>query len=89
MAGFGCPPRVQRRITRKRTFFTAFFFRISSRAGITKAAIAVAHRMLEIVYCMMRDRSSCREQGATTMLRNSRLCPKTIDAMLPGLKTAS
>src|ERR1035437_9357416 len=52
------------RITRKRTFFTTFFYRISSRAGMKKAAIAVAHRILSTVYVMIRDGSRYREQGA-------------------------
>jgi len=52
------------RITRQRTFFTTFFYRISSRAGMKKAAVAVAHRVLSIVYLMIRDGSRYREQGA-------------------------
>jgi transposase len=52
------------RINRKRNFFTTFFYRISSRAGMKKAALAVAHRMLTIVYSMIRDGSSYRENGA-------------------------
>ena len=51
------------RITRRRTFFTTFFFRISRRAGRKKAAIAAAHRILQVVYCMIRDGSNYREQG--------------------------
>jgi transposase len=52
------------RISRKRNFFTTFFHRISSRAGMKKAAVAVAHRMLAIVYSMIRDGSDYRENGA-------------------------
>jgi transposase len=52
------------RITRKRNFFTTFFYRICSRAGMKKAAVAVAHRLLAIVYSMIRDGSDYREQGA-------------------------
>lgn len=52
------------RITRKRNFFTTFFFRISHRAGMKKAAVAVAHRILAIVYSMIRDGSVYHEQGA-------------------------
>ena len=52
------------RITRRRTFFTTLFYRISRRAGMKKAAIAVAHRILRLVYCMIRDGSRYREQGA-------------------------
>jgi transposase len=52
------------RISRRRTFFTTLFHRISHRAGIKKAAIAVAHRILNLAYCMIRDGSTYREQGA-------------------------
>jgi transposase len=52
------------RITRQRNFFTTLFIRISSRAGLKKAAIAVAHRLLSIAYYMIRDGSRYREQGA-------------------------
>jgi transposase len=51
------------RITRKRTFLTAVFFRVSRRAGVKKAAVAVAHRIIVIAYCMIRDGSPYREQG--------------------------
>jgi transposase len=51
------------RIVRKRNFFTAFFYRISSRAGMKKAAIAVAHRILTIVHSMIRTGAEYREQG--------------------------
>jgi transposase len=52
------------RISRKRCFFTTFFYRISSQAGMKKAAVAVAHRMLLVVYSMIRDGVVYREQGA-------------------------
>jgi transposase len=52
------------RIVRRRNFFTTFFYRISSRAGMKKAAIAVAHRILTIVYSMIRTGAFYREQGA-------------------------
>jgi transposase len=51
------------RINRKRTFFTTLFFRISRRAGRKKAAVAVAHRLLTVAYCMIRDGSRYRESG--------------------------
>jgi transposase len=51
------------RITRRRTFFTTLFFRISRRAGMKKATIAVAHRILQVAYTMLRDGSRYREQG--------------------------
>lgn len=52
------------RITRRRTFFTTFFFRISRKAGMKKAAVAVAHKILSLAYVMIRDGSAYREQGA-------------------------
>jgi transposase len=52
------------RITRTRTFFTTFFYRVSSRAGMKKAAIAVAHKILALVYVLIRDGSHYREPGA-------------------------
>jgi transposase len=52
------------RITRKRTFFTTLFYRISSRAGTKKAAVAVAHRLLCLIYSMILTGSTYREQGA-------------------------
>ncbi|MCU1300666.1 MAG: transposase, partial [Candidatus Sulfotelmatobacter sp.] len=51
------------RITRQRIFFTTLFYRISQRAGMKKAAVAVAHRMLRIVYGMIREGAHYREQG--------------------------
>ena len=51
------------RITRQRTFFTTFFYRISHRAGMKKAAIALAHKILSLAYIMIRDGSTYREQG--------------------------
>lgn len=52
------------RTSRKPTFLTAVIFRIARRAGMKKAAIAVAHRLIALVYCMIRDGSRYREQGA-------------------------
>jgi transposase len=52
------------RITRRRTFFTTFFYRVSRKAGMKKAAVAVAHKILTLAYVMIRDGSPYREQGA-------------------------
>jgi transposase len=52
------------RIVRKRNFFTALFYRVRGRAGMKKAAVAVAHRILVIVYSMIRTGEAYREQGA-------------------------
>lgn len=51
------------RINRKRTLFTTLFHRIRGRAGAKKAAIAVAHRILQTVFHMLRDGSTYHEQG--------------------------
>jgi len=42
---------------------TAFFHRIASRAGMKKAAVAVAHRILTLAYFIIRDGSSYYEAG--------------------------
>jgi transposase len=52
------------RINHRRTFFTALFFRISRRAGLKKACLAVAHRILRVAYVMIRDSTPYRELGA-------------------------
>jgi transposase len=52
------------RIRSRRTFFTTLFFRISQRAGLKKAAVAVAHRILQVVYSMLSAGIPYREQGA-------------------------
>jgi transposase len=52
------------RITSRRTFFTTLFFRISRRAGLKKAAVAVAHRILQVVYSMLSTGVRYHEQGA-------------------------
>lgn len=52
------------RISRRRTSFTTFFHRVSRKAGMKKAAVAVAHKILNLAYVMIRDGSSYREQGA-------------------------
>lgn len=52
------------RIVRRRNFFTTLFYRISRRAGMKKAAVAVAHRLLTIVYSMIRTGTEYCEQGA-------------------------
>jgi transposase len=45
------------------SFLSAVFFRIARRSGLKKAAIAVAHRLLVIIYSMLRDGSQYRELG--------------------------
>jgi transposase len=47
----------------KTGFLTAVFFRIARRAGWKKAAVAVAHRLLVIIYGMLRQGTRYRELG--------------------------
>src|SRR5262249_15544691 len=48
---------------RKDCALTAFFHRIACRAGMKKAAVAVAHRILTLAYYIIRDGSIYREAG--------------------------
>ena len=45
------------------SFLSAVFFRIARRSGLKKAAIAVAHRLLVIIYSMLSDGSQYQELG--------------------------
>lgn len=45
------------------SFLSAVFFRIVCRSGLKKAAIAIAHRLLVILYTMLRDGTEYRELG--------------------------
>ena len=47
----------------KNTFLSASFFRLARRQGTKKAAVALAHRILTIVYHIIRDGESYREYG--------------------------
>jgi len=47
----------------KNCFFATFFHRIAQRRGMKRAAVAVAHRLLQIVYCIIRDGGCYRERG--------------------------
>ena len=74
------------RISRRRTFFTTVFFRISRRAGIKKAAVAVAHRMLLVIYNIIRDGVRYREPGADFFDRlNPQKATKRLTARLHDL----
>lgn len=44
-------------------FLSAVFFRIARRSGLKKAAIAIAHRLLVIIYSMLRDGTEYQELG--------------------------
>jgi len=48
---------------KKDCFLTAVFYRIASRRGLKKAAVAVAHRILIIAYHIIRDGAEYREYG--------------------------
>ncbi len=48
---------------KKDCFLTALFLRIASRRGVTRAAMAVAHRVLVIAYYVIRDGSEYHELG--------------------------
>jgi hypothetical protein len=48
----------------KNTYFYAQYHRISSRRGKNRAAIAVAHTMLTIVYQILKNNSPYYELGA-------------------------
>jgi transposase len=47
----------------KGTFLSALFFRLARRLGMKKAAVAVAHRILVILFHIIRDGSSFHELG--------------------------
>jgi transposase len=46
------------------TYFHAQYHRLARRRGKQKAIIAVAHSILTVIYCMLRDRQPYRELGA-------------------------
>lgn len=47
----------------KNTYLRAVFYRTKARRGWGKAIVAVAHKLLVIIYHMLRDRSPYREIG--------------------------
>jgi transposase len=47
----------------KRTYFSSLFLRFARRQGMKKAAVSVAHRMLVILYHIIRDGASYQEKG--------------------------
>jgi transposase len=51
-------------VTRKKNCaLKALFYRVAARGGRKRAAVAVAHRLLIIAYCILRDGSEYREVG--------------------------
>jgi transposase len=49
----------------KNTYLSAQFHRIASRRGAKKAALAVAHSILVIIYHLLRDGSTYQDLGST------------------------
>jgi len=47
----------------KDCFFAALFYRIAQRRGMKKAAVAAAHRLLTVVYILIRYGGVYRERG--------------------------
>ena len=48
----------------KDTYLSAQYHRIAARRGANKAAVAVAHTILVIVYCMLKNHLPYQEMGA-------------------------
>lgn len=48
----------------KDTYLSAQYHRIAARRGANKAAVAVAHSMLVIIYCMLKNHLPYQEMGA-------------------------
>ncbi|MFZ5650989.1 MAG: transposase, partial [Bacillota bacterium] len=48
----------------KDTYLSAQYRRIAARRGANKAAVAVAHTILVIIYCMLKNPLPCQEMGA-------------------------
>lgn len=45
------------------SYLAAFFYRQAGKHGLRKAIVALAHRLLVIAFCMLRDGTSYRELG--------------------------
>jgi transposase len=48
---------------KKNCYLAAFFYRKAGKHGVRKAIVALAHRMLVIAFCMLRDGTDYREAG--------------------------
>ena len=48
---------------KKNCYLAAFFYRKAGKHGIRKAIVALAHRMLVIAFCVLRDGSEYQEVG--------------------------
>jgi hypothetical protein len=47
----------------KNTYLSSLYHRIAARRGANRAAVAVAHRILIIVYHLLKDKQNYRELG--------------------------
>ena len=56
-------------IKQRDTYFRAQFHRIARRRGRQKAAVAVAHSLLVVIYHVLRERRPYRELGADSFDR--------------------
>jgi transposase len=50
---------------KKNSYLSAFFYRHAGKHGMRKAIVALAHRLLIIAFCILRDGSVYRELGET------------------------
>ena len=48
---------------KKNCFLSAFFYRHSAKQGIRKAIVSLAHRILVIAFCLLRDGTAYQETG--------------------------
>jgi transposase len=48
---------------KKNCYLRAFYYRKAGKHGIRKAIVAVAHRLLVIAFCILRDKTEYRELG--------------------------
>ncbi|MBC7926410.1 MAG: IS110 family transposase [Bryobacteraceae bacterium] len=63
---------------------TAFLHRVASRHGMKKAIVATAHRILVVVYHLLRDGSYYREEGGSVY--DSRNPRRTVDRLTKRLQ---
>jgi transposase len=70
----------------KDCFFAALFQRVAQRRGMKKAAVAVAHRLLTVVYLLIRDGGVYRERGGNYFdKRNPERTAKKLSARLESI----
>ena len=55
----------------KDTYLSAQYHRIAARRGANKAAVAVAHSIIVIVYCMLKHHQPFNEMGADYFAKNN------------------